>query len=682
MILETEIDGLLYSLDTDEQEATVKKCIDKERTGEVVIPKSFFHEGIIYQVTRIGENAFAWRNITSITIPEGVTSIGEDAFCYCCDLAVIKIPEQVKNIGEDAFSGCISLNSLHIKDVAAWCNIEFSNVESNPLSNGSSLYLNGKLATELIIPEGVERIGNFTFYSCSSLIAVKLPLSITYIGDFAFQGCCRLTSINIPEGVTYIGNFAFDGCKSIKSIIMPKSVTRIGGCAFRGCIGKLIVNCDIQGGIYQDIAVGVGVLFSFCGNKSSKITIGENVKNIGDYAFMGCHNLTSINIPKDSQLTNIGKQAFDGCSKLTSINIPGGVTNIGDRAFSECSKLTAINIPEGVTYIGDSAFYGCSNLSTINIPESVTYIGNRAFYGCSNLSIKNIPESVKYIGQSAFEGCKILNPITISESVTEIGKYAFRHCNCEVTINCAIPQIKTSILEYGWYGTFHGAGFRKIILGKGVTCIERETFAWCGACSSIIIPDSVTRIEMKAFAWCGGLASIVIPKSVTHLDSTAFEGCSNLVSIIVEADNEKYDSREGCNAIIETESNTLIIGGTNTIIPKSISSIGSFAFSSCNKLNSILIPKNVSSIGYGAFENCWEMTFVTLLGNPVVEKNAFNLCKNLTNIYCYSEDTPPAEESFGELDLSCITLHVPENAIEAYRNTEPWCWFGTIVAIK
>lgn len=659
MILETEIDGLLYSLDVDEQEAMVKKCIDGERQGEVVIPASFFHQGIVYRVTSIGKNAFALRKITSITIPKSVT-----------------------NIEEDAFFGCIILNSLYISNITAWCNIEFSNVESNPLSNGSSLYLNGELATELIIPEGVERIGNFTFYSCSSLIAVKMPQSLTYIGDFAFQGCSRLTSINIPEGVTCIGDFAFDGCKSLKSIIIPKSVNRIGGCAFKDCTGKLIVNCDIQGGIYQDIAVGVGLLFSFSGNKSSKITIGKNVKNIGDYAFMGSHNLTSINIPKDSQLTNIGKQAFDSCSKLSSINIPVGVTNIGDRAFCECSKLTAINIPEGVTYIGDSAFYGCSNLSTINIPESVTYIGDCAFYGCSNLSIINIPESVKYIGQRAFEGCKILNPITISKSVTEIGKYAFQSCNCEVTINCAIPKMKTSIFGYGWCGTFHGAGFRKIILGKEVTCIERETFAWCGACSSIIISDSVTRIEMKAFAWCVGLTSIVIPKSVTHLDSTAFEGCSNLVSIIVEAENEKYDSREGCNAIIETESNTLVIGGTNTIIPKSISNIGRSAFSGCNKLNSILIPKNVSCIGYGAFENCWEMTFVTLLGDPVIGKNAFNLCKKLADVYCYSEKIPSAEHAFGELDLARITLHAPDSAIEAYKNTEPWCWFGTIVPIK
>ena len=174
---------------------------------------------------------------------------------------------------------------------------------------------------------------------------------------------------------------------------------------------------------------------------------------------------------------------------------------------------------------------------------------------------------------------------------------------------------------------------------------------------------------------------------MTSIGNSAFSGCSNLGDISVDERNTVYDSREGCNAVIETSSNTLVVGCAKTVIPEAVTSIGYGTFSGCSNLTAILIPKSVTSIGERALKNT-SITYLTILGKPFIGEGAFNGCGQLTDIYCYSEDVPPAKEAFGnvniygKLDLSPITLHVPESAIEQYKNTEPWSRVGTIVAIK
>ena len=337
-----------------------------EYSGKVVIPESVTYEGIDYKVTSIGNDAFFLNTLTSITIPNSVTSIGDRAFCECSSLTSITIPNSVTTIGDVAFSGCKGLISVTI---------------------GNS----------------VTSIGAWAFSECSSLTSITIPNSVTSIGDGAFDECLKLTSITIPNSVTSIGDRAFGECSSLTSITIPNSVTTIGDYAFKSCTG--LTSITIPNSV---MSIGKEAFFG-CSTLTS-ITIGNSVTNIGRYAFAGCSAVTSITIP--NSLTSIGDGVFSRCSALTFVTIPNSVTSIGDCAFYECSSLTSVNIPNSVTSIGTSAFYGCTGFTSVTIGNSVKSIGNSAFACCTGLTSITIPNSVTNIDSWAFDACYI--PVVIS----------------------------------------------------------------------------------------------------------------------------------------------------------------------------------------------------------------------------------------------------------------------------
>ena len=186
-------------------------------------------------VTSIGVNAFYYcYDLTSVTIPNSVTSIGAGAFDCCIGLTSITIPNSVTSIGDYAFRGCMGLTSVHITDIAAWCKINFSNYNANPLSNAKHLFMDGKEITDLVIPNSVTSIGVNAFVDCSGLTSVTIPNSVTSIGGGAFSGCSGLTTVTIPNGVKSIDERAFSGCSSLTSVTIGSGVTSIGYKAFDG----------------------------------------------------------------------------------------------------------------------------------------------------------------------------------------------------------------------------------------------------------------------------------------------------------------------------------------------------------------------------------------------------------------------------------------------------------------
>ena len=352
--------------------------------------------------------------------------------------------------------------------------------------------------------------------------------------------------------------------------------------------------------------------FDFCKSLTS-IEIPSSVTSIGDYAFRGCDALTSVAFGDNSQLTSIGDYAFRGCYILTSIDIPSGVTSIGNGTFCSCG-LTSIEIPSGVTSIGDEAFAYCCYLTSIDIPSGVTSIGNKAFEECSSLTSIDIPSGVTSIGNGTFYACG-LTSIEIPSGVTSIGDYAFRDCS---------------------------------------------------SLTSIEIPSSVTSIGDYAFRDCSSLTSIEIPSSVTSIGDNAFFGCSSLTSIIVESGNTVYDSRNACNAIIKTATNTLIAGCKNTIIPNSVTSIGDNAFIGCSSLTSIEIPNSVISIGESAFDGCSSLISVTFGDNSQLTSigdYAFWSCSSLTSVTFgdNSQLTSIGESAFEECS-SLISVTFGDNS--------------------
>ena len=494
---------------------------------------------------------------------------------------------------------------------------------------------------DAIIPEtvtyndnqySVTSIGYLSFYWCTGLTSVTIPNSVTNIGKCAFSGCTGLTSITIPNSVTNIGSGAFDGCTGLTSITIPNSVTSIGDNAFYECDG--VTSITIPNSV---TSIGDNAFYR-CGvtkenfNNQSNITpsglivcdvrteSGFCIKDNALVKYLGKER--TITIP--NSVTSIGDEAFYRCSELTSITIPNSVTNIGELAFSECTGLTSITIPNSVTSIGDGAFSECTGLTSITIPNSVTSIGDGVFSGCSGLTSITIPNNVTNIGDYAFAHCSILTSVTIPNSVTNIGDYAFAHCS--ILTSVTIPN--------------------------SVTNIGEQAFWNCPKLTSITIPNSVTSIGDKVFYECTGLTSITIPNSVTTIGYNAFDGCRGLTSIT---------------------------------IPNSVTTIGDGAFYGCRGLTSITIPNSVTQIESGTFHDCSGLTSITIPNSVTsIGDGAFRDCKNLKTVYCYATKLPETNENtFGihGLYINYATLYVPASAINEYKATAPWSWFGTILPI-
>ncbi len=370
----------------------------------------------------------------------------------------------------------------------------------------------------------------------------------------------------------------------------------------------------------------------------TSVTIPNSVTSIGGYAFYGCTGLTSVTI--GNSVTSIGDGAFGGCKGLTSITIPNSVTSIGGSAFHGCKGLTSVTIGNSVTSIERNAFYDCRALTSVTIPNSVTSAERNAFYDCTGLTSVTIPNSVTSIGYDAFDKCSGLTSIIVEGGNK---KYDSRNkCN-------AIIETETNELILGCKNTN---------IPFSVTSIGYGAFSGCTDLTNITIHFNVTEIRGNAFKGCSGLTSITIPISVTYIGIEAFNGCNALKSIVVNAGNEKYDSRNNCNAIIETETNILIQGCNTTVIPEDVTSIGNDAFYGCSGLTSVTIGDSVTSIGNGAFYNCYGLTSVTI-GNSVtsIGDGAFYNCNGLKKVIIGNSVTSIGEEAFfGCSGLTSITI--------------------------
>ena len=272
-----------------------------------------------------------------------------------------------------------------------------------------------------------------------------------------------------------------------------------------------------------------------------------------------------------------------------------------------------------------------------------------------NTSIKSFNElsfftGLKTISNNAFNGCSSLTSVVIPNSVTTIGDDAFHDCS----------------------------GITSFTIPNSVTSIGHGAFYGCSGLPSITIPNSVTSIGYWAFCLTG-ISSIVIPANVTFIGAGAFGGCVGVTSIKVEAGNTVFDSRNGCNAIIQTSTNTLITGCKNTTIPEGITSIGDWAFNGMDNLTSIVLPSTLTSIGEGAFSWCWTLPSITIPANVTsIGNGAFSDCGSLTSVIVESSK-PVTINSDVFTNRANATLYVPKGSKSAYAAANYWKEFNEIV---
>lgn len=509
--------------------------------------------------------------------------------------------------------------------------------------------------TSIVFPNSMTRIESYAFDQCTNLENVSLPDSVTYIGDSAFAGCMKFTGINIPESLTYIGSFAFSDCTSLTTVnynavncekfsdkIYKEGYSLSPNHPFDGCTELKTIN------IGKKVEIIPNCFLYDCDNITS-IIIPNSVKKIGDYAFM-YSSVENIEIPENT--TSIGEYAF-AYSNFES-NIPDSVLFIGKGAFKECEKLVNVTIPKSITSIDEYTFYDCTNLERVIINNGVSTIGFRAFEGCSNLSSITIPDSITQIGGRAFEECNnikeiiiadgsqvvksqmivsdTVETIVITDNVSEIWGFG----NCTNLKNIVVSENNKN------YSDVDG-----ILFNKDKT--ELLCYPQSRENTSYTIPFGVTKIGKGAFGGCQYLNSVVISDSVITIDWNAFTSCKNLASINIGNNVEKIEDYAFANCA----------SLTSVTFPSSVKEIAGDAFSNCTNLKSVLIGNDINYLSYHAFYGCTNLTEVTILVNTIPDEGislsgyAFENCPNLT-IYGYKNSI--VEEYANDNRLKFVAL--------------------------
>ena len=372
-------------------------------------PHFIIQDGFLIDVQDMRLIAFL-SNDKDVTLPAGLTHIGDSTFWCCKNLNAITLPASLTHIGDSAFRGCKNLTAItlpasltHIGEGAFVRSGIRSVVNHSPhfkFQDGCLIDVQGKRLIaflsddeEVALPAGLLYVGDSAFSGCENLTAITLPDSFTHIVDSAFQNCKNLTAITLPDGLTHIGERAFWGCDNLTAITLPAGLTHIGDGAF-ACTGiRSVVNLSphlkFQDGCLMEVQ-GKRLIAFLSDDKD--VTLPAGLTHIGDSAFFDCKNLIAITLP--AGLTHIGDSAFLDCKNLTAITLPDGLTHLGGRAFSYCDNLTAITLPASLTHIGDNAFFCCKNLAAITLPASLTHIGDDAFALCINLITIHVPQGM------------------------------------------------------------------------------------------------------------------------------------------------------------------------------------------------------------------------------------------------------------------------------------------------
>ena len=511
-------------------------------------------------------------------------------------------------------------------------NDDGTSVTVTGLVNGTNYYGAVNIPDEVTYLQhtySVTKIAQSAFMDCVGITSVTIPSSVTSIGVMAFRGCTGLITLNYNAINCSLGTLDYTSSSYSGYYVNGYNQDCYEAHWLYGC--SSLVSLNIGDGVQTipDYFVGAYSNYTSCAgfNLTGSIIIPNSVTSIGKRAFYNCRNIGTVRI--GNSVASIGEFAFYYCSNMGSLTIGNSVESIGTYAFEYCSKLTSVVLPSSMTTISNGLFCGCSLLSSVTIPNTIVSIGEYAFKNCKLASL-NIPNSVVSIGEQAFYGNSSLTSVTFGGSLASIGASSFYNCSNLTTL--VIPNSVVSIGNSAFYGC---SRISNLTIGDGVASIGQSAFEGCSSLTSITLGNSLASIGSIAFYGCTNLPSINIPVSVSSIGVDVFGNCTKLGHIAVASGNTVYDSRNNCNAIIETASNKLVAGCKNTVIPNTVTVIGNRAFYSCTVLSGTLdLPNSITTIEEYAFYGCSGLSGHLNLPNSVVsiETSAFMDCVGITSV--------------------------------------------------
>ena len=477
------------------------------------------------------------RIITSVTIPNGVTTIGFSAFNGCIKLEKIKFSSNLDTVCENAFN-----------------NTKWFNNQSNGL-----VYV-GKVAykykgdmprnTKITVKSDTVSISESAFKDCANLTAILIPSSVKHIDKYAFYNCQELTKLNFNDGIERIENDAFGSCEKLTSVNFSETLKSIGAFAFVEC------------------------------KKLSEITIPQSVTSVGEYAFSGCENLASVTVSDD--LPYVGGRAFEKTKWLNSQ--PDGVVYIGKSAYGykgDMPKNTELSLKSGITNISGYAFYEEKNLTSVKIPETVNRIGNWAFLDCEGLKNVNIPDGVKRIESWTFSNCSSLTNITVPDSVTVLDGLAFSYCT-----NLKNIELSKNLTEIGMGALSHCTSLETIDIPDSVIIMDNIAMAGCSELKSVNIGSNLKTVGGQVFAGCTSLEKVNV--NLNNKNYTSENGIwydKNKTKIILYPYNKKDSAyttptslKELCNGYVGSYGTLLDNSNLKTVtIEKNVAKIDDYA---------------------------------------------------------------------------------------------------------
>lgn len=489
----------------------------------------------------------------------------------------------------------------------------------------------GESCKNISVPSSVARIDNRAFAFCENLRGITLSEGLAELGDSVFCGCKRLRAVHFPSTLAAVDKKAelFDGCCALSSITVADgnpAYRADGNCLIEIGSRRLLGGCKTSvvpdDGSVAEIAAGAFLRIS--GLK--KLAIPASVVGIGDRAFFGCCDLTSVEFPPS--VRSVGAEAYRA-SGTERVDL-GCVERIGYAAF-ESSSLTSVDIPDSVRAIGRIAFAYC-DIKRLRVGRGVKIIPEGAFKHNYGLTEVVLSEGLTSVDEGAFAYCETLERIEIPKSVTYIGKRAF--CGCKSLREVVFANARTVVAEDAFLGCIykHAAPEQSAETGGDAAdfeCRGTMLMRYKGSDRRVVIPDGITKLSGKPFAKNTVVEEIVIPKGVTAVAVHSFDGCERLVKLTVDGENKRLCSDGNC--IIDKKTNTLVVGCNGSVLPRGgIAAIGASAFEGCKELERAEIPCGVKSIGANAFAKCAKLKHAVFPdGLETVGDGAFSGCKSL-----------------------------------------------------